>query len=264
VECDLTGHIAVITGAAQNIGRAIAMGMAAAGAEVLLTWVSPASLGMVEEGCEQIRAAGGKAEHLRLDLRDVDGAQTAMRALVERKGVVDIIVHNAAIRPRTKIMDVTPAEWHAVLDTNLTGPFFLNQVVIPGMRAQSWGRVIHIGGLDAYWGNPQRPHVVASKLGLVGLVRTQANETARWGITVNAVIPGTIDTIRRHAEWYPEVQDGFSERVSQIPIGRLGRPSEIGDACVFLASDHAAYITGQELRVTGGAYPIIRQPSREY
>jgi|SRR6185437_10075484 len=264
MECDLSGRVALVTGAAQNIGRAISEALAAAGADVVMTWVSPASEALVAEGCEQIRAVGGKAEPARLDLREIEGAQQAVRELLEQKKAIDIVVHNAAIRPRTQIADVTPAEWHMVLDTNLTGPFFVNQVLIPGMRAQSWGRIIHIGGLDAYWGNPQRPHVVASKLGLVGLVRTQANETARWGITVNAVIPGTIDTVRRIAEWYPEVKDNFAERVSQIPMGRLGQPSEVGAACVFLASDHAAYITGQELRVTGGAYPIIRQPSREY
>lgn len=264
MECDLSGRVALVTGAAQNIGRAISAALAAAGADVIMTWVTPASEALVAEGCEQIRAAGGKAESARLDLLDVEGAQKAVSELGEQKKVIDIVVHNAAIRPRTPIANVTPAEWHMVLDTNLTGPFFVNQVLIPGMRAQSWGRIIHIGGLDAYWGNPQRPHVVASKLGLVGLVRTQANETARWGITVNAVIPGTIDTVRRVAEWYPEVKDNFSERLSQIPMGRLGQPSEVGDACVFLASDHAAYITGQELRVTGGAFPIIRQPSREY
>jgi 3-oxoacyl-[acyl-carrier protein] reductase len=262
--CDLSGRTALVTGAAENIGRAIAVGLAGAGAEVLLTWVSERSEALVAEGCEQINSSGGKAESVRLELRDIDGSQETARDLAARKGGVDIVVHNAAIRPRTKIEDVSPEEWHAVLDTNLTGPFFVNQVLIPGMRARSWGRIIHIGGLDAYWGNPQRPHVVASKLGLVGLVRTQANETARWGITVNAVVPGTIDTARRVADWYPEVQTGFAERVSQIPMARLGEPAEIGHACVFLASDQAAYITGQELRVTGGAYPIIRQPSREY
>lgn len=257
-------RIALVTGAAQNIGRAIALELAASGVEIVGTWVSPTSREMVEAVCHEIRRGGGSATALHLDLADHRGAQAAINQLLDERGAIDIVVHNAAIRPRTKLLDITIEEWQSVIDTNLAGPFFVNQCVIPGMRSKAWGRIIHIGGLDAYWGNPQRVHVVASKLGIVGLVRAQANETARWGITVNAVVPGTIDTIRPRPEWYPETQDGFAERLSLIPMARLGRPDEIAHACRFLSSDEAGYITGQELHVTGGAFPLVRQPSREY
>jgi 3-oxoacyl-[acyl-carrier protein] reductase len=257
-------RLALVTGVAQNIGRAVALELAATGAAVIGTWVSPESRAKVEALCEEIRSTGGKAAAARLDLADPSGAQSAMQELLNEHGPIDIVVHNAAVRPRTKVLEISIEEWQLVINTNLAGPFFVNQCVIPGMRSKGWGRIIHIGGLDAYWGNPQRVHVVASKLGLVGLVRAQANETARWGITVNVVVPGTIDTIRPHPEWYPETGDGFAERLSLIPMARLGKPGEIAYACAFLASDRAAYITAQELHVTGGASPLVRQPSREY
>jgi 3-oxoacyl-[acyl-carrier protein] reductase len=261
---DLSGHTALVTGAAQNIGRSTALTLAAAGARVICTWVSPSSEQLVAGVCEEIRSAGGVAEPLALDLGDTRAAKRTVQERVAAGALIDIVVHNAAIRPRTKLLDIDDDEWTVVHTTNLKTPFFVNQAVIPGMAARGWGRIIHISGLDAYWGNPQRAHVVASKLGAVGLVRAQANELARWGITVNAVVPGTIDTIRPHPEWYPEAVNHYAERERQIPMGRTGSSADIARACAFLASDDAGYITGQELHVTGGAYPLVRQLDREY
>jgi NAD(P)-dependent dehydrogenase (short-subunit alcohol dehydrogenase family) len=261
---DLSGHTALVTGAARNIGRATALALAAAGAHVIGTWVTPSSRDLVAAACAEIRSAGGSAETLELDLADPAAANRTVHERVATGGVIDIVVHNAAIRPRTKLLDIDDAEWTLVHDTNLKAPFFVNQAVIPGMARRGWGRIVHISGLDAYWGNPQRAHVVASKLGAVGLVRAQANEVARWGITVNAVVPGTIDTVRPHPEWYPEAANRYAERERQIPMGHTGTSEDIARACLFLASPDAGYITGQELHVTGGAFPLVRQPDREY
>jgi len=177
---------------------------------------------------------------------------------------VDILVNNAAIRPLSKISEITLEEWDLVLATNLRAPFFLSQAVLPAMIRRKWGRIINIGGLDAYWGKPRRAHNVSAKLGLTGLTRALANEVARFGVTVNIVVPGTTDTVRPHPEWYPELEKLYNERRERIPMGRIGLPQEVANACLFLASDLATYTTAQEFFVSGGAYPLVRQPTDDY
>ena len=196
----------------------------------------------------------------------MDSIGDAVSEINRDLGGIDILVNNAAIRPHARIADVSAAEWDSVMATNLRGPFFLSQAVIPGMREKQWGRIINIGGVDACWGNPQRPHVVSSKAGLVGLTRALANETARWGITVNIVVPGGFNTERQAPEGYTKsdlrkLKQAHQERV---PMGRVGEPDELAGAVVFLASMQASYITGQELLVSGGAFPALRQPEHEY
>ncbi len=175
---------------------------------------------------------------------------------------IDILVNNAAIRPRTPLLDVTVEEWDRVHATNLRGSFFLAQAVIPHMIEQRWGRIIGIGGIDAYHGSVQRPHVVASKLGLVGLGRALANETALDGITVNTVVPGVLATERyRHGS--DDIRRVYEAALQIIPQGRLGTAQDVAAACTFLASEQAGYITGQELMISGGAFPLVRQGFRE-
>lgn len=259
---DLSGRTALVTGAGRNIGRAIALRLAGAGAEVACCWRQDAAA--AEAVAAQIRAAGGRADSVPLDLADVDSIRRAADTVLARAGRLDILVNNAAVRPRRKVGDVTVHEWDLVHRVNLRGPFFLDQAVIPAMREHGFGRIIHVGGLDAYWGKAQRPHVVASKLGLVGLSRALANETARWGITVNTLVPGTIDTDRPRPDWYPDMAEYYRQRRDRIPVGELGTPDDLSACCVFLASPHARYVTGQELLVTGGAYPLVHQPSDDY
>ncbi len=131
------------------------------------------------------------------------------------------------------------------------------------MVRKEWGRIINIGGIDAYWGLG-RPATVASKLGLVGLTRALANEVARFGITANVVVPGAIDSVRREADWFPNPTQRERERDERIPIGRLGKHDDVAAACAFLASPASGYITGQELFVSGGAHPLVRFPETEY
>jgi 3-oxoacyl-[acyl-carrier protein] reductase len=261
----LDNHCAFVTGAARNLGRATALAFAEAGSVV----ICPYHKGKddAEAVVAEIVAAGGRAHTVPLDLAEVSSIQAAVRAVEELGLTIDILVNNAANRPRSRIAEVTPEEWDWVLATNLRGPFFLAQAVIPGMSRQNWGRIINVSGVDAYRGNPCRPHNIASKMGMIGLSRALANETGRKGITVNTVVPGTMDTPRYHPELEgdPSIDTALrEERVLQIPLARQGRPEEIGYACVFLSSDYSAYITGQELLVTGGLHPVVRQPALEY
>ncbi len=262
LQVTLEGHTAVVTGAGRNIGKAIALTLGRAGAAVACGWAADREAAAATAA--EISDSGGKAIDVQIDLTRAETLGEVVSLVTKDLGAPDILIHNASIRPRRRIDEVVIEEWNLVHHTNLRGPFFLTQAAVPGMRAGNWGRVIFIGGLDAYWGKAQRPHVVATKLGMVGLARALANETGRWGITVNTVVPGTMDTRRPHPEWYPKLEEEYRQRMERIPMGRLGSAQDVANACAFLASDMAGYITGQEIRVTGGAYPLVRQGSDDY
>jgi NAD(P)-dependent dehydrogenase (short-subunit alcohol dehydrogenase family) len=258
----LAGRIALVTGGSKNIGRQIVSVLAEAGAvPVILFREDEASARKV---CDEIEKIGGRAGMVRADLADVGALRDAVRCIEREFGGVDILINNAALRPNSKITAISVEEWDRVLNTNLRGPFFLSQAVLPGMVRRKWGRIINIGGVDAYWGKTRRAHNVSAKLGLVGLTRTLANEVARHGVTVNIVVPGTTDTYRHTPEWYPELDKMYEERKERTPMARLGTPREVADACAFLASELASYTTAQEFFVTGGAFPLVRSPSEEY
>jgi NAD(P)-dependent dehydrogenase (short-subunit alcohol dehydrogenase family) len=231
--------------------------------------VTPVILFRQDEGaarqvCAEIADLGAHGGMYQADLADVERLRQIVKELEKTFGGVDILVNNAAIRPNSKISEITVQEWDQVFAANLRAPFFLSQAVLPAMIRKGWGRIINIGGTDAYWGKVRRAHGVSAKLGLVGLTRALAGEVARFGITVNVVVPGTIDTVRPRPEWYPGLESGFPERKQRIPMGRLGRPQEVANACLFLASELSSYSTGQEFFVSGGAFPLVRQPLEEY
>ena len=262
LQVTLDGHTALVTGAGRNIGKAIALTLGQAGAAVVCGWAADREAAAATAA--EINQSGGRAIDIQIDLTQVETLGEVINNLTAGIGAPDILVHNASIRPKRRIDQVVLEEWNLVHHTNLRGPFFLTQAALPAMRTNSWGRVIFIGGLDAYWGKAQRPHVVATKLGMVGLARALANETGRWGITVNTVVPGTMNTRRPHPEWYPNLEEEYRQRMERIPMGRLGSAQDVANACAFLCSDLAGYITGQELRVTGGAFPLVRQASDDY
>src|SRR5438876_1235455 len=160
-----------------------------------------------------------------------------------------------AFLPHNSLAETSLEDWHHVMGVNLHSAFYLARAVIPGMKERKRGSIIAIGGQSSLTGRPNTAAVTAAKTGTLGLVRALAAELGPFGIRANMVIPGTMDTERRYAEWYPEFRQappGGAEQLKQIPLGRLGRPEEIADACVFLASDASAYITGDEIRVMGG------------
>jgi 3-oxoacyl-[acyl-carrier protein] reductase len=170
-------------------------------------------------------------------------------------GAIDVLVCNAAIRPHKAVDETSLEDWRRVIGVNLDSAFYLARAVVPGMKERRRGSIIALGGQSSLTGRPNTVAVTAAKTGLLGLVRALAAELGPFGIRANMVMPGFIDTERRYAEWYPEFRQnppGAPEQLKQIPLGRLGRPDDIADACVFLASDASSYVTGDSIRVMGG------------
>ncbi len=258
----ISGKVALVTGGNRNIGRSIAATLAKAGATSVILYREGED--EAAKACKEITAGGGRAAMHQADLADVGRLQELVRDIEKQHGGVDILVNNAAIRPHQKISKITVEDWDRVFATNLRAPFFLSQAVLPGMVKKQWGRIVSIGGTDAYWGKLHRAHNVSAKMGLVGLTRALANEVARFGITVNVLVPGTIDTVRPRPDWYPELETGFDQRKQIMPMGRLGKPQEVANACLWLVSELAGYTTGQEIFAAGGAFPLVRQPWDEY
>lgn len=258
----IANRVAVVSGGNRNIGRSIVLTLAKEGAKPVILYRDGAD--EAKKVCAEVAALGIKAAMYKADLADTASLAPLVKKIGQEHGGIDILINNAAIRPNTKISKISLEEWDLVFNTNLKAPFFLSQAVLPGMIARGWGRIINIGGTDAYWGKVRRAHGVSAKLGLVGLTRAMALEVARFGVTINVVIPGTIDTQRPHPEWYPELKSGYAERLERIPMARLGDTQQVANACLFLASDLASFTTAQELFASGGAVPLVRQTLDEY
>jgi 3-oxoacyl-[acyl-carrier protein] reductase len=251
----LSGRTALITGASRNIGRAVALAFAAEGADLLLnTRANREELEAVAADC---RKAGVRVATALADVADAAAVEAMVAQGLRELGAIDVLVCNAAIRPHTSLADTSVEDWHRVLGVNLHSAFYLARAVVPGMKERRRGSIIALGGLSSLTGRPNTAAVTTAKTGLLGLVRALAAELGPFGIRANMIMPGFIDTERRYAEWYPEFKKappGSHERLKEIPLGRLGRPEDIADACVFLASDASAYVTGDTLRVMGGRF----------
>lgn len=251
----LSGRTALVTGASRNIGRAIALAFAAEGADLLLnTRVNGDELEAVAAEC---RKAGVRVVTALADVADAAAVQAMVTRGLGELGAIDVLVSNAAIRPHKSLTDTTLEEWHHVLGVNLHSTFYLARAVVPAMKERRRGSIIALGGLSSITGRPNTAAVTTAKTGLLGLVRALAAELGPFGIRANMVMPGYVDTERRYAEWYPEFKQtppGSPEQLKQIPLGRLGRPEDIAEACLFLASDASAYVTGDTIRVMGGRF----------
>jgi 3-oxoacyl-[acyl-carrier protein] reductase len=249
----LAGTIALITGASRNIGRAIALAFAAEGADLVLnTRANREELDAVAAEC---RKAGVRVLPVLGDIADAGAVDSMVSRAAADLGPVDVLVCNAAIRPHKPVTETSLEEWHRVVGVNLHSAFYLARAVVPAMKERRRGSLIAIGGQSSLTGRANTAAVTAAKTGLLGFVRALAAELGPFGIRANMVIPGFMDTERRYAEWYPEFRQappGAPEQLERIPLGRLGRPEEIADACVFLASDASAYVTGDTIRVMGG------------
>ena len=242
----LEGKVAIVTGASRGIGRQIALFMAREGAAVIVNYNGSAA--RAEEVVQEIRNAGGQAEAVQCNVSDYEKAQELIHYVIGQYKRVDILVNNAGITRDNLLMKMSEEEFDAVIDTNLKGAFNCTKHVSRQMLRQKSGRIINISSVSGVMGNAGQANYCASKAGLIGLTKSVARELGSRGITVNAIAPGFIDT---------EMTSVLSEDVKkamgeQIPLRRFGRPEDVAEAAVFLASDKAAYITGQVLCVDGG------------
>jgi 3-oxoacyl-[acyl-carrier protein] reductase len=250
----LQGRTAFVTGASRNIGRAIALAFAAEGADLVLN--TRANREELEGVADECRKLGVRVVSVLGDIGDAAAVESMVKNALAVLPSIDVLVCNAAIRPHKPITETSLEDWHHVFAVNLHSAFYLARAVVPGMKERGRGSIIALGGQSSVTGRPGTAAVTAAKTGLLGLVRALAAELGPSGIRVNMVVPGTIDTERRYAEWYPEFRQappGGPEQVKRIPLGRLGRPEDIAEVCLFLASDASAYITGDTIRVMGGS-----------
>lgn len=243
----LEGKVALITGSAQGIGKAIAMTLVGQGADCIITDVN---LDAAEETAREISALGRRAVALRGNVADADDVAAVVKGSMEAMGKIDILVNNAGITRDGLIMRMKDEDWDLVLDINLKGAFLCTRAVARPMMKQRSGRIINIASIVGAMGNAGQANYSASKAGLIGLTKTVAREMASRGITCNAVAPGFIDTAMTQAL----SDDVKASLYGQIPMGRLGTSDDVAQAVSFLASDGAAYITGQVIHVNGGMY----------
>jgi 3-oxoacyl-[acyl-carrier protein] reductase len=245
VRVDLSGQVAVVTGASQGIGKAIAETLAANGATVALV---ARSAGKLADLAAAIQAAGGNAEVFPCDVTQCEAIATVVEAVVEKLGRLDILVNNAGVTRDTLLPRMSDEEWDEVLTTNLRAPFLFMRAASRPMMSQRYGRIINVSSVSGLIGNAGQANYSASKAGLVGLTRTVAKELAGRKITVNAVAPGFISSDMT-AALGPALTDEVKKRV---PAKRLGEAWEIAEAVLFLAAPSSGYITAQTLVVDGG------------
>jgi 3-oxoacyl-[acyl-carrier protein] reductase len=241
---ELAGRVALVTGASRNIGRAIALELAAAGAAVAVN--ARQSAAAAEAVAKEIESGGGAAMALLADVTDETAVAAMIDKAVRRFGRIDILVNNAATRPAQRIEETTLADFRAVVGLILEAPFLCVRAALPQLRRSDGAAIISIGGMTGHVGGSDRAHVAAGKAGLVGLTKAFARELAPAGITANCVVPGLIETAHRAA---PSAHAALPSLV-----GRLGRTDEIAALVRYLAGPAARFITGQAIHVNGGAY----------
>lgn len=242
----LQDKIALVTGASKGIGRAIAVALAKEGAYVIVNYNGSKEQAFIT--CKLIEEAGGTCESMCFNVAEEEATMEAMKRIMEKHGRLDILVNNAGITRDGLLMRMSDDDFEAVLDVNLKGAFHTIRFASKQMLKQRSGRIINISSVSGIMGNAGQANYSASKAGLIGLTKATARELASRGITVNAVAPGFIET-----DMTDKLSDAVKENAcKQIPLGKMGRPEDIAEAVAFLASDKAAYITGQVLCVDGG------------
>jgi 3-oxoacyl-[acyl-carrier protein] reductase len=243
----MLNRVAFVTGASRGIGRATALALCRAGFDIV---VASRDIEKNQEVAAEIRACSGEAMTVNLDVASPASVKQAFAKALAGKSRIDVLVNNAGVTRDGLAVRMKPADWDLVLRTNLDGAFLCTQAVLPGMMRNRWGRIINITSVVGQAGSPGQTNYAASKAGLIGLTKSLAQEMASRGITVNAVAPGYIAT---------DMTATLAEEVRQkilaaVPLGRMGTPEDVAAAVKFLASEDAAYITGQVLAVNGGMY----------
>ena len=239
---NLDGNVALVTGASRGIGRAVAIALAQAGASVVLNYRRQQV--KAEEAANAIRAAGGTALVVRADVANAQDVARMVDAARAGLGTIGILVNNAGIARPQPVEQITEQDWDDIVDTNLKSCFLVTQAVLPGMRAQRWGRIVNLSSVAAHVGGVVGAHYAASKAGMLGLTHYIANTFVKEGITANAISPALIES--------DMVTSNPNAKPDRIPVGRFGKPEEVADVVVMLARN--GYITGQTIQVNGGWY----------
>jgi len=245
IATNLSGQVALVTGAARGLGRIIAQSLAAAGAKVACIDINTDSLA---ETVAAIRSAGGTAEPIACDVTDGSRVNKVVDEVIGKWGALNILVNNAGITRDNLIVRMKDDQWDAVININLRGTFLFTRAAARPMMKNRQGRIINVASVSGLMGNPGQANYSASKAGVIGLTRTVALELASRNVTVNAVAPGFIATEMTAALG----EEVLQEVRKQIPLGRLGEPQDVADAVLFLASEAASFITGHILTVDGG------------
>ena len=245
----LAGRTALITGSGQNIGKAIALAYARQGANVVLN--GHRNQAAIDAVAAEVRELGVGALAVLADVGDPAAVQSMVDQATKTFGSVDISVSNASLRLHTPFLDISLEEWQRIINSNLNASFYLARAVIPGMKQNGWGRIIHLSGRDGFMPIPNRVHNITCKAGVYAMAKALALEFGPHGITANTVSPGLIDTTRDWTQ-YPQFRNGYGERIKEIPVRRAGHVDEIAAACAYLASDDAGFVTGQVIHVNGG------------
>jgi NAD(P)-dependent dehydrogenase (short-subunit alcohol dehydrogenase family) len=244
---EFEGQAALVTGAGRGIGKAIALRLAEAGADVA---VADINAEWAEATAEEIRALGRKAHTATADVRDYDQAQRLVAGTIAAFGKVDILVNNAGTSKSAPFLEITKEAWLAQLNVHMSGTFYCSQAAARDMRTRGYGRIVCIASVAGMMGPIDLAAYGAAKAGIIGLVRAMALELGDYGITANGIAPGPIDTELLRSAWPAEV---YAERAEHIPVRRLGQVNEIAHAVTFLASPEAAYISGVIIPVDGGS-----------
>lgn len=239
---NITGRIALVTGASRGIGRAIAIALAQVGCPVVVNYRRQES--KAEDVARAIREAGGRVLVVRADVARAVDVVSMIDTIQAQLGTISILVNNAGIARPQPMNQITEQDWDEILDTNLKSCFLVTQAVLPGMRAQRWGRIVNLSSVAAHVGGVVGPHYAASKAGMLGLTHYIANTFVKEGITANAISPALIES--------DMVTSNPNAKPDRIPVGRFGKPEETADVVVMLARN--GYITGQTIHVNGGWY----------
>ena len=247
---DLTGRRALVTGAQQGIGRAIALLLAEAGADVAVNYLDDAAA--AEQVAASVRSLGGRAAVLAGDVGQPAPAQALVAAAAAALGGLDILVNNAGVFPRVALLEMTAADWDQVLNVNLRGGFFCAQAAAVAMISGGrGGAIVNLASQAIRGASPRSVHYTASKGGVIAMTRAMASELAPHRIRVNAIAPGLTDTAQPR---YGNSEAELAVMAAAIPLGRMGQPADIAALAAFLCSDLASFITGQTMHVNGGAY----------
>jgi NAD(P)-dependent dehydrogenase (short-subunit alcohol dehydrogenase family) len=248
----LEGKTALVAGAGRNNGRAIALAFAREGADLILfARERKAELEAVAHECERL---GVKVLPLLADVSDHEQVDNVVREGLNHFGKIDTLMCVAGRRAHQDFWKISVEEWHKTFAVNLHSAFYLARAVAPAMMERKQGSIVALGGMAAVTSQPQRAHVIASKTGLYGLIKALALELGPYNIRANLIALSTIENVRANPEWYPEGGGYSKEVIESIPLRRIGKPQEVANVAVFLASDQSSYVTGDRILCAGGKY----------